>query len=137
MKNPSQPLSPAVDFSAQQLNASAETAIQTSTALAPEVAEQLVGAWTKAKNAAAVQELAEHGQGKVRTAARRALNVLKAQGVAIPEPRRRGVLAPALSETKAWFLPPDTNGVRVLGFVSSDSGQVKGCLAGVSCVFPR
>ncbi len=118
-----------MQFSVEQLSASAETAAQTSAALAPEVAEQLVGAWARAKNAAAVQELAEHGQGKVRTAARRALNVLKSQGVAIPEPRRRVGLAPSNSETKAWFLPPDTNGVRVLGFVAAGAGQTKGCLA--------
>lgn len=123
--NPTQ----SMEFSVEQLNASAETAAQTSAALPPEVAEQLVGAWMKSKNAAAVQELAEHGQGKVRTAARRALNVLKSQGVSIPEPRRRAALAPTTNETKAWFLPPDTNGVRVLGFVASGSSQTKGCLA--------
>jgi hypothetical protein len=129
MKNSPKNAPSPVQFSTEQLNASAESAEQTCASLAPEIAELLVAAWIKAKNAAAVQELAEHGTGKVRTAARRALNVLKAQGVALPEPRRRGVLAPALGEVKAWFLPPDTNGVRVLGFVTSIAGQTKGCLA--------
>lgn len=118
-----------MQFSVDQLNASAEAAVPTSKALSPEAAQKLVEAWAKAKNAAAVQELAEHGEGKVRTAARRALNVLKSQGVTIPEPRRRVALAPSTQEVKAWFLPPDTNGVRVLGFATANAGASKGCLA--------
>lgn len=115
----------AASFSDEQLNATADSAVRTCSDLTPELAESLVAAWAKAKNAGAVQEVAEHGQGKARTTARRALNVLKAQGVAIPQPRRRAVIAPATAETKAWFLPPDTNGVRVLGFVAGS----RGCLA--------
>jgi hypothetical protein len=129
MKNTSENTNQAMPFSNEQLDASAEVALQICTALTPDQGELLVAAWAKAKNAAAVQDLADHGQGKVRTAARRALNVLKSQGVTIPEPRRRSALAPATNEVKAWFLPPDTNGVRVLGFVSTATGQTKGCLA--------
>src|ERR1043165_7148475 len=48
---------------------------------------ELVDAWVAAKNAAAVAEFArdESAPGPARKAARRALNVLKARGVAIPE----------------------------------------------------
>ena len=47
-------------------------------------AEALIDAWRDVPNAAAVLAASEQGDGVARKAARRALNVLRARGVAIP-----------------------------------------------------
>jgi hypothetical protein len=116
-------------FTSEQLQSSAEQALGYCTSLGADSAESLVQAWVTAKNAAAVQAIADHGDGKARKAARRGLNVLKAKGVTIPEPLRKPTVGTAESAIKAWLLPPDGNGVRVLGLAGNVAGQQRGCIA--------
>ncbi len=72
----------------------------------------LIDGWTKSGNAAALSEVAERGSGPSRKAARRALNVLKSRGVALPERHRVTSVTGPKQETQheAWMLPPDTVG---------------------------
>jgi hypothetical protein len=76
------------------------------------LAVELVEAWIKAGNAGAVNEVAEHGSGPARKAARRGLNVLKARGIAIPETKRVASLAGTRAEEtlEAFLLAPDSLG---------------------------
>src|SRR5688572_14854214 len=70
--------------------------------------EPLIREWTTRSNAGAIQEVAEHGSGVARKAARRALNILKARGVKLPETRRVVSLSPRAELVReAWMLPPD------------------------------
>jgi hypothetical protein len=82
-------------------------------ASAGERAEELVEAWVKAGNAAAVAVAADGASGKARKAARRGLNVLKSRGLKAPEAARVASLAggKAAETLEAFMLPPDTNGV--------------------------
>ncbi len=75
-------------------------------------AEALIAAWVQAGNAAAVNEIAERGEGGARKAARRGINVLKSRGIAIPaRPTIATVTGPAQSETwEAWMFAPDSQG---------------------------
>jgi hypothetical protein len=101
----------ASDFDAKLLAAKASDALS-SLAKAGAKAPALVEAWVKAGNAAAVAEAAERAEGAARKAARRGLNVLKARGVAIPEPIRVSAVAGAKSaeQTEAFMLSPDSLG---------------------------
>src|SRR5262245_38493242 len=76
----------------------------------------LIDEWLRRANAAAIVEAAERAQGPVRKAARRAINVLKSRGIAIPERRRVVSLSSAsrVEEFEAWMLAPDTAGTLVL-----------------------
>ena len=96
------------EFDRALLDTSAADAVAAAAKSGPE----LVDAWVKHGNAAAVAELAERGSGALRKAARRGLNVLKSRGVAIPEKRRVASLAtrPAESELDAWMMAPDSGG---------------------------
>lgn len=99
-------------FSTEQLQASAEEAPRIAAA-AGAAAEALVTEWVKLANAAAVNAVAEHGEGAARKAARRGLSVLKARGVAIPKSTRTATLQDAAvtaAEPVAWLLPPDVSG---------------------------
>lgn len=116
-------------FTSDQLQSSAEQALEQCAALGPDTSESLVQAWVNAQNAAAVQAVADHGAGKARKAARRGLNVLKSKGVAIPAPLRKSAREASDAAIKAWLLPPDGNGVRVLGLAGSVAGQQRGCIA--------
>jgi hypothetical protein len=83
---------------------------------AGERAAELVEAWVTAKNAAAVAAIArdDGSPAPARKAARRALNVLKARGIAIPEPNRIGRIADdGAEQIQAWFLAPDATGAAV------------------------
>jgi hypothetical protein len=77
-------------------------------------AVELVEAWVKQGNVAAVAVVAERGSGALRKAARRGLNVLKSRGAKLESSPRVGTVA--LSErdresvTEAWFVPPDSMG---------------------------
>lgn len=75
-------------------------------------AAALIDAWTAHSNAAALSEVAERGSGAVRKAARRAVNVLKARGVKIPERHRVATLSaePGEERSEAWLVPPDSSG---------------------------
>lgn len=103
--------SAASDFDAKLLASAAADALSNLSKAGPK-APQLVEAWVKAGNAAAVAEAAERGEGAVRKAARRGLNVLKARGIAIPEPARVSAVAGAKSaeQTEAFLLSPDSMG---------------------------
>ena len=103
--------SAASDFDAKLLSAKPSDALASLTKAGPQ-APALVEAWVKAGNAAAVAEAAEHADGAARKAARRGLNVLKARGLAIPEPVRVGTVAGAKSpeQTEAFMLSPDSQG---------------------------
>jgi hypothetical protein len=100
------------NFASEQLQASADSALQVVLAAGP-AGPALVEEWIKAANAAAVQAVAELGEGPARKAARRGLNVLKARGVNIPTPSRAARVpnapAPELAR-EAWLLPPDSSG---------------------------
>jgi hypothetical protein len=80
-------------------------------------AADLVEAWVKAKNAAAVAAVArdEGAPAPARKAARRGLNVLKARGIAIPQHSHVvHVAAKEAEQVQAWFLPPDATGAAVV-----------------------
>jgi len=104
------------NFSPEQLGASAEGALSQVAAAGAE-GPALVEAWLGASNAAAIQVVAEQGEGAARKAARRALNVLRARGVNLPSAPRTGGLArsarPDLTR-EAWLLPPDSSGTQAL-----------------------
>lgn len=99
------------DFAKSELEATADTATA-ALERAGDRATALVEAWIKSGNAAAVAEVAEHGDGKTRKAARRGLNVLRSRGIAMPEQRRVATVAgaPAQESFEAWLLAPDTAG---------------------------
>jgi hypothetical protein len=75
-------------------------------------AVDLVEAWVKTGNAAAVATAAERGQGPARKAARRGLNVLKARGVAVPTERHVASMLVDKGEKleEAFMLAPDSSG---------------------------
>ena len=106
-------------FDDRTLRASAEEALDAARK-AGEDAEALVAAWLSAPNAAAVLEIAERGEGPPRKAARRALNVLRARGVTIPELRRVSTVtsAPAPELLDAWMLSPDSSGMQVFSIAA-------------------
>src|SRR3954471_22502457 len=106
---------PSSSFATEQLEASADGALEVARAAGAD-ATALVEAWVKVSNAAAVQAVADLGEGAARKAARRALNVLKARGVNIPEPARKGPAPAASAEAarQAWLLPPDSTGTEPL-----------------------
>jgi hypothetical protein len=121
------------NFVSEQVGASADRALHF-VDLAGADAPSLVAEWVKTSNAAAVQAVAELGQGVARKAARRGLSVLKARGVAIPRPpsaeRPRSTAEPALADAgrQAWLLPPDGSGTE--GLVLSErqpSGSHHAC----------
>jgi hypothetical protein len=101
-----------VSFSTEQLQASAEDAPSIAVA-AGTAAESLITEWVKGANAAAVDAVAQRGEGQARKAARRGLSVLKARGVNIPRATRTATIAsvaPTLGQPVAWLLPPDMKG---------------------------
>jgi hypothetical protein len=104
-----------LNLDASLVAASADAALD-AVAKAGGAAEALIGAWIKAGNAAAVNEVAERGTGAPRKAARRGLNVLKARGIAIPA-RSRVVHvagAPESESYEAYMLAPDSVGTTLL-----------------------
>jgi len=113
-------------FDAQLLSSAAADALS-SLRVAGDKAPQLVEAWVKAGNAAAVAQAAEHAEGGARKAARRGLNVLKARGVVVPEAARVSSVAgskPA-EQTEAFLLSPDSMG-NVLIAITTRSATSRG-----------
>jgi hypothetical protein len=91
-------------------------------------AEALVEAWRDAGNAEAVVEAAEHAAGPIRKAARRAINVLRARGVEIPEQKRVAALAPkgVPDVVEAWMMAPDSGGMELFAVTSrASSGRYR------------
>lgn len=122
-------MSTKVDFPEEILNTSAESALEQ--AQNADDAPALIEAWVERKNAAAVQELAERGQGKARKAARRGLNVLKSRGVPIP-PRRKNKAGAADAEPKieALMVPSDGSGTTMFVITkTSPGGRCIACFA--------
>ncbi|MBM4363621.1 MAG: hypothetical protein FJ104_13145 [Deltaproteobacteria bacterium] len=89
--------------------------------------EALVADLLAARNAAALAALADRASGVTRKAARRALNVLRSRGVAIPEAARVArVGGTEEEELEAFLLPPDTTGMQVVTVAArSGSGRVR------------
>lgn len=114
------------DFDAKLLNAQAEDALASLDKVGARAA-QLVEAWVKAGNAAAVTTAAERAEGAARKAARRGLNVLKARGVTVPEPLRISAIAggKAPEQTEAFLLSPDSAG-SVLIAITTRSPSARG-----------
>jgi hypothetical protein len=91
---------------------------------AGDAAPQLIEAWLGASNAAAIIAVAEADEAPAaaRKAARRALNVLRARGVAIPE-RSHVVRIDDRAEVslEATLIPPDANGTMAIAITSRDA----------------
>jgi hypothetical protein len=79
-------------------------------------AEALIDAWVAAANAGAVAVASERAEGKARKAARRALNVLKSRGVALPAMARVAAVGGKKEEEtfEGWLLAPDGSGVSLV-----------------------
>lgn len=81
--------------------------------------DSLIQEWVRRGNASAVSEVAERGTGLARKSARRALNVLRARGVKIPEKKRVTALnAPSELVHEAWLMAPDGLGNVLLVFTA-------------------
>lgn len=119
----------ASSFDAKLLSSSAADALS-SLGQAGAKAPELVEAWVKAGNAAAVAEAAERAEGAARKTARRGLNVLKARGIAIPEQARVSAVSgeKAPEQTEAFLLAPDSLG-NVLIAVATRSLTSRGKVA--------
>ncbi|MDF3065556.1 MAG: alginate regulatory protein AlgP [Polyangiaceae bacterium] len=119
----------ASSFDAKLLSSSAADALG-SLSQAGAKAVELVEAWVKAGNAAAVAEAAERAEGAARKAARRGLNVLKARGVAVPEQARVSAVSGEKSpeQTDAFLLAPDSMG-NVLIAIATRSLTSRGKVA--------
>ncbi len=93
------------------LSASADGAVAALES-AGEAGATLVDAWVEARNAAAVVEAAnvETLPSSVRKAAKRALSVLRARNIAIPERAKAATASTEESVTEATFTPPDSRG---------------------------
>ncbi len=106
--------SDAATFSTEQLEATADNALEMLSSASEQTAA-LVEAWVAAGNVAAVSEVAARGAGPGRKAARRGLNVLKSRGVTVERRRHTASLTgKSATETKAWMLPANAQGVVTL-----------------------
>jgi hypothetical protein len=102
---------------ARLLDATAETALAALDEAGPR-ADDLVQAWVKQGNAAAVAETAETGSGPLRKAARRGLNVLKSRGISVPTRTKVAQIGATTADVveEAWMLAPDTSGTSLFAF---------------------
>ncbi len=115
-------------FSDDQLAATAEGALAAVASLGADEQADLIDAWVSRGNAAAVAMVAREDEAPspARKAARRALNVLKARGVAIPErpPAQARPFGQAPGSTlEAQFSPPDPNGTALISFLRRTPGR--------------
>jgi hypothetical protein len=105
----------AAELQAAWLSADAAGALEAARS-AGDGGEALVQAWLEHGNVAAIAQLAslDAAPGRARKAARRALNVLKARGVTIPEPvatAAKVVASAGPAECTASYIPPDGSGM--------------------------
>jgi hypothetical protein len=110
------PIDATSSFEALLLGADAEGAAD-AIAKAGDRGAELVDAWVRTKNAAAVFAVAgdDRTQPPARRAARRGLNVLKARGVPIPERTHVARIAgDAIEGYEAWLVPPDASGTSIV-----------------------
>lgn len=87
-------------------------------------ASALVDAWLAASNVEAIAAVADAdaAPSAARKNARRALNVLKSRGVAIPtKPRVARIDSRAEVAVEATFLPPDSSGTTAISITSRDA----------------
>ncbi|HEY6562426.1 MAG TPA: hypothetical protein VI072_34395 [Polyangiaceae bacterium] len=106
------------ELSSALAEATAETALSAVNQCSAEP-DGLIAEWLKRSNAAAINEVAERGSGRARKAARRALNVLRARGVRIPDQKRVASIGAPLEEVhEAWLLAPDALGNVMLVFAA-------------------
>lgn len=111
---PVEPATPEAPFDDATLAATADNAVDAVGKLPGAKQEALIQAWVTRRNAAAVAAVAARDDAPARKAARRALNVLKSRGVAIPE--RPSVVAALpkpeyTMEARAMF--PDGRGAQI------------------------
>lgn len=112
-----------VDFDAEVLAAGWDRALEALRA-AGDAAPALVDAWLGASNVEAIAAAAEaeDASGAARKAARRALNVLKSRGAAIPTRPRVARLADDRAEVvEATLIPPDSSGTEAIAITSRDT----------------
>jgi hypothetical protein len=83
-------------------------------------AADLIEAWKNASNAAALDVAADHAQGPLRKAARRAISVLKSRGIVVPERQRvTSLRSPAVDDhVEAYTVAPDATGGVVVVLAS-------------------
>jgi hypothetical protein len=113
---------PANVIDADLIGASADGAIA-AIAKAGDAAAALVDAWATANNAAAIAEVAEAEAvpGAARKAARRALNVLRSRGVAIPTRAPGAKKEERVDvEAEAVLTPPDSVGTFMLAITKRE-----------------
>ncbi|HEU4533711.1 MAG TPA: hypothetical protein VFS00_06320, partial [Polyangiaceae bacterium] len=114
-------------FSEEQLSAGDGAALATVASLGADEQADLIDAWVSRGNAAAVAAVAREDEAPspARKAARRALNVLKARGVTIPErPTQARPFAQAAGSTlEATFSPPDPTGTALVSFLTRTPGR--------------
>jgi hypothetical protein len=114
-------------FSEAQLAATGETALEAVAAVGADEQADLVDAWVSRGNAAAVAAVAREDEAPspARKAARRALNVLKARGVTIPEraAQARPFGQASGSTLEAQFSPPDQTGTALVSFLRRTPGR--------------
>jgi hypothetical protein len=115
------------NFSEAQLAATAEGALGAVAALGADEQADLIEAWVARGNAAAVAAVAreDDGPAPARKAARRALNVLRARKVPIPEraAQARPFAQAAGSTLEASFSPPDASGTALVSFLTRTPGR--------------
>lgn len=118
---PAAPEAPAFDQA--DLTATWDAAIEAARK-AGDRSSALVDAWLAASNVEALAAVAEAdaAPGAARKNARRALNVLKSRGVAIPtKPRVARIDSRAEVAVEATFLPPDSTGTTAISITSRDA----------------
>ncbi|MCC6648976.1 MAG: hypothetical protein IT374_25845 [Polyangiaceae bacterium] len=115
-------------FSADVLHASADRALVAVASVGADEQADLVDAWLKSQNVAAIAAVAreDDAPAPARKAARRALNVLKSRGVALPDARAVSKpLAGAAVERRveARMQPLDSSGQQVFTLLSIADGK--------------
>ncbi len=89
---------------------------------------ELVEAWLRAGNAAAVAAAARSAEGPARKAARRAASVLKSRGITLPEVSRPAPSQKSQDAVEAWLMAPDAAGnVAVVIAARSPAGRHRAC----------
>ncbi|MDI1443011.1 hypothetical protein QHF85_03170, partial [Polyangium sp. 6x1] len=110
-------------FEAADLSAGWDTAVEAARK-AGDRSAALVDAWIAASNAEAIAAVADadDAPGVARKAARRAINILKSRGTAIPTRQRVArVDTRAEATLEATFLPPDGSGTSAISITSRDA----------------
>lgn len=112
-------------FDARLLQATSENALGAVREVGAK-GEALIQAWLQASNAAAIVELSERGEGAVRKAAKRALNVLRARKVPIPVRVHTAALPTVADVVEGWMMAPDSSGMQLFAVSSrSASGRYR------------